>query len=116
MIIGEPHLEIESPQQFFEKTLPQKFDANKAAGVNAVIQMNITGPKGGNWVVTIKDQKLDVKQGKADCPDITIETGDVDYLELVNGRLNGVNAFMSGKLKFTGSMTVALKLLGTGLI
>lgn len=109
-------MEIESPQQFFEKTLPEKFDPAKASGINAVIQMNITGPKGGNWIVAIKDQKLDVKQGKADCPDITIETSDADYLDLINGRIGGVNAFMSGKLKFTGSMTVALKLLGTGLI
>ena len=33
-----------------------------------------------------------------------------DFLRLITGKLNGVNAFMSGKLKLKGDMGLAMKL------
>ena len=33
-----------------------------------------------------------------------------DYLDMVNGKLNGQMAFMSGKLKIAGDMGLALRL------
>jgi putative sterol carrier protein len=37
---------------------------------------------------------------------------DEDFVKLMNGELNGQVAFMSGKLKFKGSMSTAMKLQG----
>jgi putative sterol carrier protein len=39
---------------------------------------------------------------------------DTDFVDLVNGKLNAVNAFMTGKLEFNGSMAIGLKLLDIG--
>ena len=109
-------MEIKTPKEFFESVLPAKFDGSKAAGFDAVIQMNITGPNGGDWIVTIKDQKVDVKQGVHPSPSISIRMTDTDYVDMINGRLSGERAFMTGKLKFKGSMAIGMKLRDIGFI
>lgn len=109
-------MEVKTPKEFFEKVLPSKFDANKAAGVDAVIQMNITGPNGGDWIVIIKDQKLEVQQGLHPSPSISIRMADTDYMDMVNGKLSGERAFMTGKLKFRGTMAVGMKLKEIGFL
>ena len=107
-------MDVKTPSDFFEKVLPSKFDPNKVAGFEAVIQMSISGPSGGDWVVTVKDCKLDVKQGQHPSPSITIMMTDTDYVDMINGKLSGERAFMTGKLKLKGSIAVALKLRDIG--
>ncbi len=107
-------MEIKTPQEFFEKVLPEKFDPTKAAGFDAVIQMNITGPNGGDWTITVKNQKLDVKQGVHPSPSLAITMADTDYVDMINGKLGAERAFMTGKLKFKGSIALALKLKDIG--
>ena len=109
-------MEVKTPKEFFEKVLSSKFDVNKAAGVDAVIQMNITGPNGGDWIVIIKNQKLEVQQGIHPSPSISIRMADTDYMDMVNGKLSGERAFMTGKLKFRGSMAVGMKLKEIGFL
>jgi putative sterol carrier protein len=109
-------VEIKTPKEFFESVLPAKFDGSKAAGFDAIIQMNIAGPNGGDWIVTIKDQKVDVKQGVHPSPSLSIRMTDTDYVDLINGRLSGERAFMTGKLKFRGSMSIGMKLRDIGFI
>ena len=90
--------------------MPAKFDPSKTVGVDVIIQLNITGTNGGDWIVTIKDQKLGTQQGLHPSPSLTIRMADTDYVDMINGKLGGERAFMTGKLKFKGSMTLALKL------
>jgi putative sterol carrier protein len=45
--------------------------------------------------------------GAADC---TLKVTLSDFVDMVEGRLNGMNAFMSGKLKVEGDMSIAMKL------
>jgi putative sterol carrier protein len=45
--------------------------------------------------------------GAADC---TLKVSLSDFVDMVEGRLNGMNAFMSGKLKVEGDMSIAMKL------
>jgi putative sterol carrier protein len=106
--------EIKTPQEFFDKVLPAKFDPNKAAGFEAIMQMSIAGPSGGEWIVTIKDQKLDTKQGVHPSPTLSIKMADTDFVDMMNGKLSGERAFMTGKLKFKGSMVLAMKLKDIG--
>lgn len=109
-------MEIQTPKEFFDKVLPARLDISKAAGLDAVVQVNLTGPNGGDWMVTIKDQRLDVKQGVHAAPSITIKMADTDYVDMVNGKLSGERAFMTGKLKFKGSMAMGMKLRDIGFI
>ncbi len=108
--------ETKTPKEFFEKVLPKRFKPDKSAGVDITVQINITGPNGGDWVVTIKNQKLQVKEGKHPSPTLALEMAEADYMNLVNGKINGEKAFLTGKLRFKGNITLALKLREMGFL
>lgn len=59
---------------------------------------------------TIANETIDVKLGTHEKPNITISMKENDYLDMINGKLNGQMAFMTGKLKIAGDMGLALKL------
>src|SRR5437867_13086125 len=59
---------------------------------------------------TVTNETIEVKRGKHASPNITITMKESDYLDMVNGKLNGQMAFMTGKLKIAGDMGLALKL------
>lgn len=97
----------DSVQQFFSEI---NVDASKAAGMNAKYQFDITGEGGGQWYAKVADGKADVGQGTIESPNITLTAAAADWLNLVNGKINGQTAFLTGKLKVKGDMTLALKL------
>ena len=109
-------MEVSTPKEFLDKVLPESFDPDKAAGLAAVVQFKISGENGGEWVLTIKDQKLEVTDGTVDNPNMTLIMKDKDYVNLVNGKLSGQKAFMTGKLTFKGDMNLGMKLQALGLI
>jgi putative sterol carrier protein len=106
----ERKMNVKTPREFFEKILPEKFDPAKVGNLNAVIQMNLTGPNGGDWTIAVKDQKMVIKEGNDLSPGISVKMADTDFVDLVNGKLNAASAFMSGKIQFKGSMSLGLKL------
>jgi len=59
---------------------------------------------------TIANETIDVQLGTHEKPNITISMKENDYLDMINGKLNGQMAFMTGKLKIAGDMGLALKL------
>ena len=109
-------MEAATPRDFFEKTLPKRFNASKAAGVDVIVQISITGTNGGNWIVTIKEQKLDVKEGIHPSPSLSLKMTENDYLDLVNHRISAEKAFFTGKVHFKGDIALALKLRETGFL
>jgi putative sterol carrier protein len=111
---GEKNMEVKTPREFFEKVLPTKFNPDKAKDFEAVAQVDITGTNGGHWIITIKNQKMEIKEGEAPSPAITLKMMDTDFVDLANSRLEAFKAFMTGKLEFTGSMATGLKLLDMG--
>ena len=92
--------------------MPGRFKPEKAAGVNAVIQYEITGEGGGTWSATIKDGKCVVAEGAAASPSLTLTMSGQDWLDMLGGKLSGQMAFMSGKLKLKGDMGLAMKVGG----
>ena len=86
------------------------FNPNAAAGLSAVIQYNIEGPDGGDWYVVIKDQKCTVSKGVHASPTLTMKMADKDWIAMCNGQLNGMTAFMTGKLKTQGDIMLAQRL------
>jgi putative sterol carrier protein len=107
---------VSSPKEFMETVLPGKLSPEKLAGLDLTLQFSITGEKGGEWVLIIKDNKAEIKAGTIENPKITLKMKDEDYLKLVNGELSGQKAFMSGKLKFKGDMNTGIKLQKLGII
>jgi len=109
-------VDVKTPKEFFDKMLPKKFDPTKAVGIDCVVQINLSGENGGDWIINIKDQKIEVKEGMHSSPTVAVKMNDIDYVNMVNGKLSGERAFMTGKLKFKGSMAAALKLRGLGIL
>jgi len=84
--------------------MPKHFQADKAAGVDVVFQYCIAGDSGGDWQVVIKDGKCDVQTGKHGSPTTTIKMSEQDFLDLMGGKLQAMQAYTSGKLKIEGDM------------
>jgi NAD(P)-dependent dehydrogenase (short-subunit alcohol dehydrogenase family)/acyl dehydratase/putative sterol carrier protein len=80
-------------------SLPGCFDPAKAAGWDAVLHFQIAGA--GDWGVEVKSQTLRVLPGKPAAPTCTITVDADTLLGMVEGRVKGDMAFMSGKLKAT---------------
>lgn len=89
--------------------IPEAFNADAAQGVDAIFQFEITGEGGGTWNVVIKDGACEVQEGAHDEPSVTMTMSTETWMGLVNKEVNGIQAFMSGKLKVGGDMMLAQK-------
>ena len=90
-------------KEIFEK-MPDAFNADAAKGVDVVFQYNISGKSGGEWKVSVKDEKCAVEAGKADKPTCTLNIGDSDFIDMITGKLDPMKAFTSGKLTIDGDV------------
>jgi putative sterol carrier protein len=93
--------------------MAKRFLPDKAAGKTAVIQYDINMPEG------TKSYQIDVAGGACnvnhDAPKdatVTLILSAPDFLRLISGKLNGMSAFMSGKLKLKGDMMLAQTMQG----
>ncbi|NWF91421.1 MAG: SCP2 sterol-binding domain-containing protein [Syntrophaceae bacterium] len=91
-------------------TMPEVFDREAAAGLDAVIQYNIEGDEGGDWYVVIRDQTCTIFEGVHESPTLSLRMSDKNWIALCKGELNPVYAFMSGKLKASGDIMLAQRL------
>lgn len=89
--------------------LPGVFRPEKAAGVNARFQFNLSGEGGGTWTVTVADGKCTASEGPSESPQVTLEAAAADYLAISRGELDPMKAFMGGKLKIKGDMNLIMK-------
>ncbi|MFW6136106.1 MAG: SCP2 sterol-binding domain-containing protein [Chloroflexota bacterium] len=100
---------LETVQQALE-ALSETAAADKLKGMDATILFDIPGEDGGQWTVTIDDGQVDVQEGATDSPTITVESTAGDLEALVKGDLNPMAAFMQGKLKVKGDISMAMQL------
>jgi putative sterol carrier protein len=90
--------------------MPQSFLADKAGDLQATFQFNLSGEGGGDWAVVIANRTCNVIEGKANKPDVTIAMTADDYVKMASGELNPVVAFMQGKIKLQGDMSLAMRI------
>ncbi len=88
--------------------MPAAFQSARAGNVKAVVQFNLTGDGGGTWTVKIAEGKCAVTEGASDAPNATVTAAAADYLALTRGELNPMSAFMGGKLKIAGDMSLMM--------
>ena len=81
-------------------------DPKLGAKVGGVLAFVLTGGGEEKWIVDCKKSTVTSGAGKADC---TITISAENFLALVSGKLNGMQAFMSGKMKIKGNMGLAQK-------
>ena len=92
--------------------MPGAFIPEKATGVDAVIDFKFTGEEPGEWNAVIKDGKCEVAQGAAQATStMTLTSDSSDYVKIFTGELDGMQAFMQGKIKLAGDLNLAMKLM-----
>ena len=89
--------------------MPAHFNPAAAAGLDKTIQINLSGEQGGQWAIRIANQTFELIPGGVDQPDLTLTMSDENWLALVEGRLNPMTAFMTGKIKATGDLPLAMR-------
>jgi putative sterol carrier protein len=92
------------------KNLSGSVDREKLKDMDATILFDIKGAEGGLWTVDIDHGDITVEEGKLGSPDVTVETTKEDLIRLIQGDLNAMAAFMQGRLKVKGDMSVAMKM------
>ncbi|MFH1153167.1 MAG: SDR family NAD(P)-dependent oxidoreductase [Pseudomonadota bacterium] len=91
------------PETIF-KTMPDRFRSEAAAGVDVIFQFNIKGPKGGDWIVAIKNSRCGIEPGIAASPNCTLTISDENFVKLFTGTMTSMQAFSSGKLSLNGDI------------
>jgi len=98
-----------TPQEVFD-VMRQSFQAEKAKGVHARYQWDLSGPNGGQWWIDVNDGAYKMGKGKIDNPNVTFVATDKDWVAVSNGKLGGTWAYMTGRLKIRGDQGLARKL------
>jgi putative sterol carrier protein len=97
------------PQDVFDG-MRESFRSDKAKGVRARYEFNLAGPNGGHWWIEVTDGAYRMGRGMISHPDIVLAASDKDWVALSNGRLSGVWATLTGRLKIRGDPRLARKL------
>lgn len=86
--------------------LPAAFDPDAAGDVRCTVQFSTSTPAH----TVIADGACEVHDGPATNPDVDITMEDDDLVALLKGELNGMTAFMTGKLQIEGDLMLAQRI------
>lgn len=89
-------------------SLKTRFDSQAAQGMDDIFQFHISDAD--DYYLVVQDGNLDVQQGEHDDPSLTFSTDSATLKGVMSGEVNGMQAFMSGKLKASGNLMLATKL------
>lgn len=92
-------------QNFSQAISPERLE-----GIEMTVQLKLSGEGGGDWYLDIRENQYKLIPGVAQNASLTIESSIDDFKNLVEGKLDGAQAFMTGKLRVQGNMMVMLKL------
>jgi len=86
------------------KNMLGAFNKEAAKEVDVIFQFNVKGPKGGNWIVEVKNKKCVIEEGDSSNPDCTLTISDDNFVKLFTGAMTSMKAFQSGKLSLDGDI------------
>jgi len=98
-----------SVRAFFD-LLPSHFRPDAAEGVCAVYQFELSGANGGQYHLHVADRSCRVSVGVHPSPNVTLTMAGEDCVAILEGRLNGISAALSGRLRLDGDMGLAIRL------
>ena len=89
------------------RVIAEKVDASDKDFL--AVQVNITGKSGGVFYVEVKDHKISVEPYEYNDRNCAITISLTDFNKLLDGKLDPVLAFGTGKLKVDGDVGKALE-------
>lgn len=90
--------------------LNKAFIPERAKGIDAVIQIEITGE--GAYVLTIREQSIRLAEGKVAGARLTLKANRADLMAIFQRKLDPTAAFFQGRLTVQGDMGLAMQLPG----
>lgn len=93
--------------------MEDEFAPERADDLEAVIQFDLEGrPDGGadSYQITITNNTCATTKGTPVKPTVTVTLGAADFLKMTTGVVNGVNLYLTGKLKMDGAMMLLTRL------
>ncbi len=85
-------------------------DPAKIGDLEAVILLDLSGEGGGKWTLRFSDGTTALDEGETESPNMTLSMAASDFAALAQGELNPMAAFMQGKIKISGDMSLAMRL------
>lgn len=94
-------------QDLFDQ-MQQRFNPAAAADMDEVFQYDIDGE--GSWQAVIADGNCTIHSGDAADASVTLSTDADTLAEVLSGETDGMQAFMSGKIRANGNIMLAMRL------
>ncbi len=88
--------------------MKNRFNSAAAAGLDVVFQYQIDD--GEPYHVTVADGNCAVVQGEHDEPSVTLSMDAQTLQEVVSGETDGMQAFMTGRIRADGDIMLATRL------
>jgi len=92
------------------RMMPLGFKKEAAEGLKAVYQFEITGGEEFTAHLIIADNTCTYVEGPSAKPDVVVKSPADVWLAVAKGEMNGQAAFMSGKYKAEGDLSLLMKL------
>ena len=96
-------------KEFFQ-LLPGRLDSDAAEDLDAVYQFDLSGSQGGQYILTIREGACQVAEGMHANPHVVLSMAGEDCIKILKGQLNGPAVAMSGRLKISGDIGLAMQL------
>ena len=96
-------------KEFFQ-LLPGRLDSDAAEDLDAVYQFDLSGAQGGQYILTIREGACQVAEGMHADPHVVLSMAGEDCIKILKGQLNGPTVAMSGRLKISGDIGLAMQL------
>ena len=82
--------------------------ADEYKDVKALYKIVLGGADGGTWLIDFRPGSIGVREDDAEA-ECTIETKDEHFVNLFDGKLSPENALLTGKVKVSGDMLLAMR-------
>ena len=87
------------------------FQADRSAGIGGVAQFLLRDSESDSWSLQVIDQQAIAKPGIDGYANVTVTMTIQDCTQLFEGKLDPAKAFMQGRIKLSGDMAFAMKLI-----